>query len=257
VNRAAGGPAEYRIDELARLAGTTVRNVRVYQDRGLLPPPRRKGRVGVYSAAHLARLKLISQLLERGYGFNHIAELIAAWERGQDIGDLLGLEAALTGPWSDEIPAYLTAADLDALFGGAANAEATQRAIRLGLLIPDGDRYRVPSPRLLHAGAELAAAGVPIETVLDLSEALRRDLDRTARRLVQAVATHLLENRPADWLPSGTELPELAALIRRLRPLAEMAVDAHLAQAMERQVRNVLGDRLTQLLGASEAAGEG
>ena len=30
---------EYRIDELARLAGTTVRNVRVYQDRGLLSCP--------------------------------------------------------------------------------------------------------------------------------------------------------------------------------------------------------------------------
>ena len=29
--------AEYRIDDLARAAGTTVRNVRAYQDRGLLP----------------------------------------------------------------------------------------------------------------------------------------------------------------------------------------------------------------------------
>ena len=41
--------AEYRIDDLAREAGTTVRNVRVYQDRGLLPPPRREGRAGIYS----------------------------------------------------------------------------------------------------------------------------------------------------------------------------------------------------------------
>ena len=31
------GTTEYRIDELARLGGTTVRNVRAYQDRGLLP----------------------------------------------------------------------------------------------------------------------------------------------------------------------------------------------------------------------------
>ncbi|MFB9386717.1 MerR family transcriptional regulator [Pseudonocardia petroleophila] len=37
---------EYRIDELAHTAGTTVRNIRAYQDRGLLPPPRRVGRVG-------------------------------------------------------------------------------------------------------------------------------------------------------------------------------------------------------------------
>src|SRR5436305_1643105 len=46
--------AEYRIDELAREAGTTVRNVRAYQDRGLLPPPRRSGRVGLYTDAHLS-----------------------------------------------------------------------------------------------------------------------------------------------------------------------------------------------------------
>jgi DNA-binding transcriptional MerR regulator len=41
--------AEYRVAEVARLAGMTVRNVRVYQDRGLLPPPRRQGRIGLYS----------------------------------------------------------------------------------------------------------------------------------------------------------------------------------------------------------------
>src|SRR6266542_964774 len=100
--------SEYRIDELAREAGTTVRNVRVYQDRGLLPPPRRQGRIGLYSQAHLARLRLIGQLLERGYTFAHITELIAAWQQGRDIGQLLGLEAAMTGPWSDEIPDYVT-----------------------------------------------------------------------------------------------------------------------------------------------------
>ena len=47
--------AEYRIDDLARAAGTSVRNVRYYQDGGMLPPPRRQGRVALYSEAHLAR----------------------------------------------------------------------------------------------------------------------------------------------------------------------------------------------------------
>ncbi|MBM2600552.1 MerR family DNA-binding transcriptional regulator, partial [Pseudomonas sp. BDPW] len=31
---------------MARAAGSSVRNVRAYQDRGLLPPPERRGRVG-------------------------------------------------------------------------------------------------------------------------------------------------------------------------------------------------------------------
>jgi DNA-binding transcriptional MerR regulator len=84
--------AEYRIDDLARAAGTTVRNVRVYQDRGLLPPPRREGRTGIYGEAHLARLRLIGQLLERGYTFAHIGEFLEAWQRGRNLTDLLGLE---------------------------------------------------------------------------------------------------------------------------------------------------------------------
>ena len=41
----ASGSGEYRIEELARLAGTTTRNIRVYRDRGLLHPPLRVGRL--------------------------------------------------------------------------------------------------------------------------------------------------------------------------------------------------------------------
>src|SRR5688500_6901877 len=100
--------AEYRVDELAREAGTTVRNVRAYQDRGLLPPPRREGRVGVYDDAHLARLRLIGRLLERGYTIANIHELLGAWERGRDLHEVLGLEEAVTGPWSDEVPTWIT-----------------------------------------------------------------------------------------------------------------------------------------------------
>src|SRR4051812_30105066 len=148
--------AEYRIDELAQAAGMTVRNVRVYQDRGLLPPPRREGRVGLYSEAHLARLRLIGGLLDRGYGFTHIAELIQAWERGHDVADLLGLEQVLTSPWTDEIPGYVTAAELLEMYGAESTPETIARGVELGLLEPESvgespgeltgaDRFRVPS----------------------------------------------------------------------------------------------------------------
>src|SRR6201999_3898422 len=100
--------AEYRIVERARLAGATVRNVRVYQDRGLLPPPRRDGRGGIYTDAPLARLRLIGQLLKRAYTFATIGELLSVWERGGDVAEILDLESAVGLPWSDEIPAYVT-----------------------------------------------------------------------------------------------------------------------------------------------------
>src|SRR6478672_9781198 len=145
--------SEYRIDELAREAGTTVRNVRAYQDRGLLPPPRRSGRVGLYTDAHLARLRLIGHLLDRGYTLGNIAELILAWERGQDIGELLGLEAELVQPWSDEQPGSISFDDL----------------------------------------TELVAAGIPLDAVLNHARQLARDTDRIAARFVELVVANVFE----------------------------------------------------------------
>src|SRR3546814_10999745 len=76
---------EYTIDELARVAGTTVRNVRAYQDRGLLSPPERRGRVGIYTGEHLRRLQLVNQLLGRGYTIANIQELFDGLEKGQQL----------------------------------------------------------------------------------------------------------------------------------------------------------------------------
>jgi DNA-binding transcriptional MerR regulator len=236
--------AEYRVDELARAAGTTVRNVRVYQDRGLLPPPRRQGRVGLYSDAHLARLRLIGQLLERGFTFVHITDMLRAWEHGRDVRELLGLEEAITGPWSDEIPTYVTAGDLEEMFGEEATDEVIERAVTLGILEPEGERYRVPSPRLLHAGAELRAAGVPIDAILALAETLERDMTDVAERFVETITRHVVAKVAPNAIPTSEEARRLGELLPRLRPLAQMAVDAQLARAMERKAQEVLGERL-------------
>jgi DNA-binding transcriptional MerR regulator len=240
---------EYRIDELARLAETTVRNVRVYQDRGLLAPPRRDGRVGIYTDAHLARLRLIGQLLGRGYTFANIGEMVAVWERGGDLADVLDLESAVGHPWSDEIPGHLTAGQLRESFGAQDTAENRARAVALGLLEPDGERYLVPSPRLLSAGAELVAAGMTLPAVLDLAERLRVHVDAAARDMAATVAGHVVAAHLGDGAPQGKDLAEAAAIIRRVRPLAQIVLDAMLAQAMARHVQEALGDHLAQVLG--------
>ena len=237
---------EYRIDELAREAGTTVRNVRAYQDRGLIAPPRREGRVGLYSSAHLGRLRLIGQLLERGYTLANIGELIGGLERGHDLGDLIGLGAAIVSPWSDEVPTYVTPLELAEMFGGEASLEALEESVKLGLVEVEGERFRVPSPRLLHAGAELYAAGVPMDAIMDIAKKLRRDADRIAARFVELAETYLFAPY-GDELPPPEDIPRITELVRRLRPLTEMAVDAELARAMERRVRERFGQRLEKL----------
>ena len=239
---------EYRIDELARLAATTVRNVRVYQDRGLLAPPRRRGRVGIYTDAHLARLRLIGQLLRRGYTFANIGEILAVWERGGDLAEILDLESAVGHPWSDEIPGHVTAEQLRESFGATGTEENWARAVALGLLEPDGERYRVPSPRLLNAGAELVAAGMTLPAVLDLAGRLRAHVDAVARDMAVTVADHVVTAHLRDGALQGQDIAEVAAIIRRLRPLAQIVVDAMLAQAMSQHVQEALGDHVAQVL---------
>ncbi|MFG1998047.1 MerR family transcriptional regulator [Spirillospora sp. NPDC048911] len=245
---AGGGMAEYRIDELAHTAGSTVRNIRAYQDRGLLPPPRLEGRVGIYDDSHLARLRLIGKLLGRGYTFAIIKDLISAWETGKDVGEVLGLEKVLTDPWSDEIPGTARVEELVATFTPGADDETVertlQRTVELGLIEPEGDHYRVPSPRLLHVGAELVAAGIPIDSVLEIAAQIRDDCDVIAGRFVNLVYDHVFTPLHDEANPTTDEVSEIAAVVRRMRPLVKMVVDPFIARAMETRVQAALGTQL-------------
>jgi DNA-binding transcriptional MerR regulator len=234
--------AEYRIDELAARADTTVRNVRAYQDRGLIPPPRRKGRVGLYSDEHLSRLRLIGALLDRGYSLANIGELAGAWEQGQDIGVLLGFEAALAAPWSDEVSVVVPVDELIERFNGTVDTETLEEASQLGVVELEGDVVRVNSPRLLEAGAALVEAGVPLQAVVDHGRALRADIERIAERFVELAVTEIID--PLGTPIPAEDLPRLTELVTRLRPMAERVVDAELARAMDRLVAARLGESM-------------
>jgi len=237
---------EYRIDELARLAGSTVRNVRVYQDRGLLPAPRKQGRTGWYSESHLGRLRLIGRLLDRGYTFATIAELLLAVQQGWRVEDLLGLEEEIAQPWTDERPVKMSLAELRRMFGKQTSKAVLKRGSEIGLLTRAGASFMVNSPRLLAAGKDLVAAGIPISSVLDIAEALQTDMAIVANRFVELVYAHVL---PADDgpLPSTEQISEIAALIHHLRPHAAQAVDATFGRAMS-DAMSLAFDRATTRL---------
>lgn len=225
------GVTEYRIDDLAREAGTTVRNIRSYQDRGLLPAPRRQGRTALYDERHLARLRLIGQLLDRGYQLAAIRELTEAWNDGRSLPAVLGLVDEIAGPWSDETPTIITPAELLEMFGAAASLELLASAIAFGLIEPAGDHFRVPSPRLLAIGRELHHDGVPMEAVLNELRQLRTDMERIGARFVELIASHVAE-RYIDHILEGELSPELQGMIARLKPLAQAAIDAEFARVM-------------------------
>ena len=244
---------EYRINDLARESGIPVRNIRLYQERRILPPPVRRGRVGWYSEAHLARLRLIARLLDRGYSLAHIGELISAWERGRDLADVLGLEAALTSPWSEEPQTVISSGDLQRMFGKQEERGTLDRAISSGMLRPDGTRFRVTSPQLLDIAVQLVQAGYPLSVVLKLAEDSMHDIERVAERyvsLVKATITPSLSPGEESTTHEPAEIDDpaaAAALVQSLRPLARKSVDAMLAMAMENAVSQALGDAVSAL----------
>lgn len=239
--------AEYSVDELAEITQTTVRNIRSYQDRGLIPPPQRRGRNGVYGDAHVSRLRIIGQLLTRGYTLNSIGELLEAWERGADLSGLFGLELAVSSPWTDEQSRLYSLTELLQMFGDRFDVRWLTKAAELKILVAEGQGFRAPSPRLIQAGAELVKAGIPLDQMLDVIGALRTNVELAADQMVQLVEQHLFDPF-GKGLPPPKEVPRLAEIIWRLRPLVEMAVNAEVARAMEIAATRHLGDRLAAVL---------
>lgn len=243
-----GNAQEYSIDELARVAGATVRNVRAYQDRGLLAPPERRGRAGVYNQGHLSRLHVINQLLERGYTIANIKELVQAWETGRDLDHVLGLDSALASTWAIEAPIFMDPGEVAQLFGNDLNEEVLAKALAVGLFEVDGGRLRIPSPRLLEAGVELYQAGIPLLAMLHELEVVRTDVDRLTRSFVQLVVNHLVEPISINQLPTPEEIARLGEVIQRLRPLAETVTNAEMAKGIRRHANAFLGAKFREVL---------
>ncbi|MET8294920.1 MerR family transcriptional regulator [Streptomyces sp. NPDC005180] len=205
---------EYRTQELAEAAGIPVRTLRFYRERRLLPPPRREGRIAWYDDQHLARLRTIAALLERGHTLGGIAELTAAFEKGRDVGqlgELLGMG------WSDETPVRLSPEALADHFEGEVTAENLAAALDLGYLAADGEEIVHVSRRLLDVSSALVREGVPLAAVLETGRRVREHADALAALFTELISDHLGEEA-----------------VSRLRPLSKSVVEAELTMAMDR-----------------------
>jgi DNA-binding transcriptional MerR regulator len=222
------------VDELARRAGTVSSTVRLYQSRGLLPPPARTGRMAFYGPGHLARMRLIGQLQQRGFSLAAIKELVDGWEAGRDLADVLGLEQR-AATWAGEEPMHLGLSELRRrLPRGILSPAVLRRAIKLGLLQREGRGFRVASPKFLEAGAELVKLGIPIDAVLDEYERLGQTTGEIAARFTELFERHLWQPFAEAGMPPE-RIRELTATLARLGPLAESVVALTLRHALQQQ----------------------
>jgi len=165
-------PGELTIERLADASGLSVRNVRAYQQRGLLPPVRRDGRRATYSQEHVARLRLVRALRDQGLTLRTIGALL---ERGTVDAELARLaRQTRTGGWRQGVRVPLHPENVE-LFE-ATRPGTIEELERVGLISrPDGRPHADAAG--LGLVSALAARGV--------------DLDRGARLvLLGAFAAH-------------------------------------------------------------------
>ncbi len=230
----------WNVEELGQRAGLPVRTIREYQTMGLLPPPERRGRVGVYRKGHLTRLGLIARLQARGYSLAGIRDLVTSWHDGADLGEVLGLGA-------DEL-VHLDEPGTPATFDQLVHAvpdlvpERLDDLIALGVVELCGeDRYCVPSPSLLQLARDAMAAGYDIDRVLGLLGGVSRGADAVADAVLEALAEPpehedrdallRLANRGRGLLAHATGRLTIHALGRRLG-ITDEAAAPHLIREL-------------------------
>jgi len=227
----------YTIDELAQRSGVTSRNIRTYQEHGLLRSPTITGRVGYYDDGHMARLALIRSLQDRGFSRAAIRDLLVGWESGYSIADVIGVEQALTTDW-DVDEGFVTDAELDAVFGD--DPAPRKRAVELGLLRPaEGGGYVVSSQRVFDAGVQLLGLGVPIGTILDVAEQLLDHAQQIAADFRQLFEDHVMSS--IDPASPGSKAATVAA-VEALRPLPGSIAGRAIELTLSRALREMLVD---------------
>lgn len=239
------------IEELASQAATATTTVRMYQSKGLLPPPERRGRIGYYGQGHLARLRLIAELQEQGFSLASIKRLTEAWESGRGLDDVLGLETQVAATWAPETPVRLQLAQFKKLFAGQLVTPAIiQRAIRMRLIGFDGLAVTVNSPKLLQIGLDLVRTGMPVTELMDELEVLQAAADSIADRFTAVFERYMWQPFVADGMPADQVRP-LTESLQRLSALAEDVVNAVLRDALRRKAGEFLAQQAPRLDNAS------
>jgi DNA-binding transcriptional MerR regulator len=234
------------VDQLAARVGVTVRNVRAYSSRGLLPPPRMVGRTGYYGREHVARLLLVREMLAEGYSLAMIERTIASAPPTASSATL-ALHRALLAPWLPPEPEMMTGAELAARAGVPESAELVDRLVDLGLVERTGEGdLRVLDPALLTAGLQVVALGVPPDDLIDAQASVNEHVREIAQTYVQMFMQTGLRALVDAGAPPD-QLDRVRDTVARLQPAAAQAVLAAFRTEMAAVVGKTLETVLSRL----------
>lgn len=229
------------IDELAARAGVTVRTVRFYSTKGLLPPPALgPRRVGHYGAGHLARLALIEELQRQGMTLAAIERYLRQLPADLSARDL-ALHRAVVASWAPDTVESVSREELERRAGRALSDEDLARLTAMDVVTPDGgageeaegdtggDVFRVDAG-LLRLGVELLDVPLSQETVLAARTALIEHSRAAARELSGLLRAAVADRGPQD----------VKSLSAHMHPLVVQALLTTFQRSLREELREWL-----------------
>ncbi|MGW1026028.1 MerR family transcriptional regulator [Streptomyces sp. NPDC002577] len=225
------------VDELAARAGVTVRTIRFYGSKGLLPPPvLGPRRVGHYGPEHLSRLGLIEELQRQGMTLAAIERYLEQLPAGLSAQEL-AIHRAVVATWAPGPADHATRAELERRAGRRLADEDMDRLAAMGV-ISEGAQgaYRV-DPSLLRLGVQLLDVPIAHETILAARTVLLEHARSVAHELAQ-----LFRDEVWDAGRERRSDPNHVAAMKSLSADMQPIVVQALVTAFQRSLRDELRD---------------
>jgi DNA-binding transcriptional MerR regulator len=218
------------VDELAARAGVTVRTVRFYSAKGLLPPPViGPRRVGHYSQEHLARLALIEELQHQGMTLAAIERYLQQLPPDLSAHDL-AIHRAVVASWAPDAAEDTSREELERRAGRALSDEDLERLTAMNVVERNADSFRV-DPGLLRLGVQLLDVPIAHETIL----AARSVLLEHSRAAAHALSTLL-----RDAVGEGESVAAVKSLSAHMQPLVVQALLTTFQRSLKEELREWL-----------------
>jgi DNA-binding transcriptional MerR regulator len=207
------------LDELTRRVGVSVRNVRFYTTRGLVPPPIRRGRSGYYSADHVARLELVRELQAHGFTLSAIEKYVARIP-ADATPETIALHRTLLAPWMAELPETISRKELVRRAGRPLSDDDLDTLNALGIVFPTKQgKYQVAIAHL-SVGVALIDLGMPLDAALAV-----QDIFTEHGRQVAEELTELFRTKVWPRYKEGDTTPEqLREAVERFKPVSIAAL---------------------------------
>ena len=230
----------FTIDELSQHTGVPGRTIRFYQSQGVLPSPRREGRVAFYDEDHVRRLHLIADLRHRGLRLDAIRDALEQLESGGDsLKSWLGLSERFSDPWTEDRPLLLSAEELLGRYGGGRPGLLADLE-RIGLIHREGSGVRpsflVETIGFVDAVVALEQAGIELSVSIESAEIMRRSVAALAEELVTYYAGFFKQDLPSGGVGTESVMNAYAAI----RPIGFETLRIMFGQAIDRSIRKLV-----------------